>query len=168
MNDVLAGLLKNVAPLLATAVTGPLGGMAVKAIAEKLGVEDTVEAVTQAIQADPEAAQKLAEIDVKKFELHNANTNSARDMNAKIQESSSASFLAKNVAYIVDVLIVGGALLMTFIVFFKGVPDANKALAYTALGSLWTLAGTVLNFHRGSSQGSKDKADEIQKLKDMK
>jgi len=168
MNDILAGLLKNVAPVLATAVTGPLGGMAVKAIAEKLGVEDTVEAVTQAIQADPEAAAKLAEIDVKKFELHNANTASARDMNAKIQESSVASVLAKNVAYIIDMMIVGGALFMTFVIFFKGVPDANKALAYTALGSLWTLAGTVLNFHRGSSQGSKDKADEIQKLKDMK
>jgi hypothetical protein len=168
MNDVLAGLLKNVAPMLATAVTGPLGGMAVKAIAEKLGVEDTVEAVTQAIQADPEAAQKLAEIDVKKFELHNANTDSARKMNAEIQNSSVASVLAKNVAYVIDIMIVGGALFMTFIIFFKGVPDANKALAYTALGSLWTLAGTVLNFHRGSSQGSKDKADEIQKLKDMK
>jgi hypothetical protein len=165
---MLTDLLKTIAPGLATVVAGPLGGMAVKAIADKLGVADTVEAVAAAIQADPQAAQKLSEIDLKEFELHNANTNSARDMNAKIQESSSASFLAKNVAYIVDVLIVGGALLMTFIVFFKGVPDANKALAYTALGSLWTLAGTVLNFHRGSSQGSKDKADEIQKLKDLK
>ena len=168
MNDILAGLLKNVAPALATAVTGPLGGMAVRVIAEKLGVEDTVEAVAQAIQADPEAAQKLAESDVKKFELHNANTDSARKMNAEIQNCAVASFLSKNVAYVIDILIVGGALLMTFIIFFKGVPEANKALAYTALGSLWTLAGTVLNFHRGSSQGSKDKADEIQKLKDLK
>ena len=168
MNDVLAGLLKNVAPLLATAVTGPLGGMAVKTIADKFGVADTVEAVTEALKSDPEAAQKLAEIDVKKFELHNANTDSARKMNAEIQNSSVASVLAKNVAYVIDIMIVGGALFMTFIIFFKGVPDANKALAYTALGSLWTLAGTVLNFHRGSSQGSKDKADEIQKLKDMK
>lgn len=168
MNDVLSGLLKNLAPGLATVVAGPLGGMAVKAIAEKLGVEGTVEAVANAIQADPQAAQKLAEIDIKQFELHNANTDSARKMNAEIQESTAASFLAKNVAYVIDVLIVGGALAMTFIVFFKGVPEANKAMAFTALGSLWTLAGTVLNFHRGSSQGSKDKADEIQKLKDMK
>lgn len=167
MNELLA-LLKSAAPALATVVAGPLGGMAVKAIADKMGVADTVEAVTQALQADPEAAAKLAEIDLKQFELHNANTASARDMNAKIQESAAASSLAKNVAYVIDMMIVGGALFMTFIIFFKGVPDANKALAYTALGSLWTLAGTVLNFHRGSSQGSKDKADEIQKLKDMK
>jgi hypothetical protein len=167
MNE-LFGLLKSAAPMLATFATGPAGGLLVKTIADKFGVADTVEAVTAAIQADPEAAAKLAEIDIKEFELHNANTASARDMNAKIQESSVASILAKNVAYIIDMMIVGGALFMTFIIFFKGVPDANKALAYTALGSLWTLAGTVLNFHRGSSQGSKDKADEIQKLKDMK
>ncbi len=167
MNELL-DFLKSAAPALATVVAGPLGGMAVTAIAEKLGVSDTVEAVTQALKADPAAAAKLAEIDLKRFELHNANTNSARDMNAKVQESAAASFLAKNVAYVIDVLIVGGALFMTFIIFFKGVPDANKAMAFTALGSLWTLAGTVLNFHRGSSQGSKDKADEIQKLKDMK
>jgi hypothetical protein len=69
MNDILAGLLKNVAPGLATVVAGPLGGMAMKAMADKLGVSDSVEAVTQAIQADPAAAQKLAEIDLKQFEL---------------------------------------------------------------------------------------------------
>jgi hypothetical protein len=168
MNDILAGLLKNVAPMLATAVTGPLGGMAVKAIAEKFGVEDTVEAVANAIQADPQAAQKLAEIDTKQFELHNANTNSAREMNAKIQESESASWLAKNTAYALDLGIVTATIFLAWFAFMKGVPEANKELVYMALGSLITMCGTVLNFHRGSSQGSKDKGGEIQKLKDMK
>ena len=45
MMDVLGGLLKSAAPALATAVAGPLGGVALKAIAGKLGVEDSVEAV---------------------------------------------------------------------------------------------------------------------------
>jgi hypothetical protein len=168
MNDVLAGLLKNVAPMLATAVTGPLGGMAVKAIAEKLGVEDTVEAVASAIQADPQAAQKLAEIDTKQFELHNANTDSARKMNAGIQESANASWLAKNTAYALDVGIVGATIFLAWFAFIKGVPENNKELVYMALGSLITMSGTILNFHRGSSQGSKDKGADIQKLKDAK
>ena len=168
MNDMLAGLLKNVAPMLATAVTGPLGGMAVKAIAEKLGVEDTVEAVTSAIQADPQAAQKLAEIDTKQFELHNANTDSARKMNAEIQESANASWLAKNTAYALDIGIVSATIFLAWFAFMKGVPDANKELVYMALGSLITMSGTILNFHRGSSQGSKDKGSEIQKLKEQK
>jgi hypothetical protein len=168
MNDMLAGLLKNVAPMLATAVTGPLGGMAVKAMAEKLGVEDTVEAVASAIQADPQAAQKLAEIDTKQFELHNANTDSARKMNAEIQESANASWLAKNTAYALDIGIVSATIFLAWFAFMKGVPDANKELVYMALGSLITMSGTILNFHRGSSQGSKDKGADIQKLKDAK
>jgi hypothetical protein len=168
MNDVLAGLLKTVAPGLATIVAGPLGGMAVKAIAEKLGVEDTVEAVASAIQADPQAAQKLAEIDIKQFELHNANTDSARKMNAEIQESANASWLAKNTAYALDIGIVSATIFLAWFAFMKGVPDANKELVYMALGSLITMSGTILNFHRGSSQGSKDKGADIQKLKDAK
>jgi hypothetical protein len=168
MNDVLAGLLKTVAPGLATIVAGPLGGMAVKAIAEKLGVEDTVEAVSSALQADPQAAQKLAEIDIKQFELHNANTDSARKMNAEIQESANASWLAKNTAYALDIGIVSATIFLAWFAFMKGVPDANKELVYMALGSLITMSGTILNFHRGSSQGSKDKGSEIQKLKDAK
>jgi len=65
--DALLGILKSAAPALATVVAGPMGGMAVKAIAEKLGVEHTLEAVTAAVQADPDAAAKLAQIDLEQF-----------------------------------------------------------------------------------------------------
>ena len=106
--------------------------------------------------------------DTKLFELNNANTDSARDMNAKVQESTSASWLAKNTAYALDIGIVTATIFLAWFAFMKGVPEANKELVYMALGSLITMSGTVLNFHRGSSQGSKDKGGEIQKLKDMK
>jgi hypothetical protein len=139
--------------------------MAVKAMAEKLGVADTVEAVAKAVQEDPQAAQKLAEINLKEFELHNANTDSARKMNAEIQNSSSASWLAKNIAYVIDCVIVTATLLLSWFAFIKGVPPENKELVYMALGSLLTMCGTVLNFHRGSSQGSKDKNDAMKGLK---
>ena len=106
--------------------------------------------------------------DTKVLELNNANTDSARDMNAKIQESPSAAWLAKNTAYILDIGIVSATIFLAWFAFIKGVPESNKELVYMALGSLITMCGTVLNFHRGSSQGSKDKGGEIQKLKDMK
>lgn len=106
--------------------------------------------------------------DTKLLELNNANTDSARDMNAKIQESSAASWLAKNTAYALDVGIVAATIFLAWFAFIKGVPEQNKELVYMALGSLITMSGTVLNFHRGSSQGSKDKGSEIQKLKDLK
>ena len=106
--------------------------------------------------------------DIKLAELENANTDSARDMNAKVQESTNASWLAKNTAYALDIGIVTATIFLAWFAFMKGVPEANKELVYMALGSLITMCGTVLNFHRGSSQGSKDKGGEIQKLKDMK
>ena len=63
MNDLL-NLLKSVAPTLATAVAGPLGGAAVSMLASKFGVSDSVEAVAKAIAGDPAAAQKLAELEL--------------------------------------------------------------------------------------------------------
>jgi hypothetical protein len=106
--------------------------------------------------------------DTKLLELNNANTDSARDMNAKVQESTNASWLAKNTAYALDIGIVAATIFLAWFAFMKGVPEANKELVYMALGSLITMSGTVLNFHRGSSQGSKDKATEIQAMKDAK
>jgi hypothetical protein len=106
--------------------------------------------------------------DTKLAELEHANTDSARDMNAKIQESTEASWLAKNTAYALDIGIVSATIFLAWFAFIKGVPEQNKELVYMALGSLITMCGTVLNFHRGSSQGSKDKGEENRKLKELK
>jgi hypothetical protein len=162
MNE-LFGLLKGIAPTLATAVAGPLGGAAITALANKFGVSDSVDAVAKAIAGDPQAAQKLQELELEMAKLDMANTADARKMNSEIQSSTTASWLAKNIAYVIDVAIIAGALTMTFVVFIVGVPEQNKSMAFTALGSLWTLTGTVVNFHRGSSAGSKAKTEEMMK-----
>ena len=162
MNDLL-NLLKGVAPTLAMAVAGPMGGAAVTALASKFGVSDSVDAVAKAIAGDPKAAEKIAELELEMAKIDAANTSDARKMNSEIQNSATASWLAKNIAYVIDVAIIAGALTMTFVVFIVGVPEQNKSKAFTALGSLWTLTGTVVNFHRGSSAGSKAKTEEMMK-----
>ena len=92
MNDLLSGLLKSVAPTLATAVAGPLGGAAVSAIASKLGVGESVEEVAKAIAGDPAAAQKLQELELEfyKTEQNNLTDRLKADM-------SSDSWLSKNI-----------------------------------------------------------------------
>jgi hypothetical protein len=162
MNELIQFLAKA-APSLATVVAGPLGGAAVSAIAKQFGVEDTIEAVTKAVVEDPDAALKLAQIDLEKLKMQYANTADARAMNVKVQESTNASWLAKNTAYTLDLGIVTATIFLAWFAFMKGVPEANKELVYMALGSLITMCGTVLNFHRGSSQGSKDKAEAARK-----
>lgn len=165
MNELLAGLLKNVAPALATVVAGPLGGMAVRAIAEKLGVEDTVEAVAQAIQTDPEAATKLAEIDLRQFELEIKDRDGARAM--QIVALQQEDWFAKNFVYIFTS--VWSIFAMTYFAFvtFGTVAESGIRMADTILG---VLIGTVLtgffNFFFGSSKSSKDKTDAL--IKGMK
>jgi hypothetical protein len=92
MNDILSGLLKNVAPGLATAVMGPMGGAAVSALASKFGVSDSVEAVAKAIAGDPQAAQKLQEVELEfyKIEQNNLTDRLKADM-------ASDSWLSKNI-----------------------------------------------------------------------
>ena len=126
MNELL-GLLKGIAPTLATAVAGPLGGAAVTALASKFGVSDSVDAVAKAIAGDPKAAEKLQELELEMAKLDMANTADARKMNSEIQNSTTASWLAKNIAYVIDVSIIAGALTMTFVVFIVGVPEQIRA-----------------------------------------
>ena len=98
MNDLL-GLLKGIAPTLATAVAGPLGGMAVSALASKFGVSDTVESVAKAIAGDPQAAQKIAEMELEFAKLaadamKNENNNITERWTA---DMASDSWLSKNI-----------------------------------------------------------------------
>lgn len=162
MNEVLATLLKTVAPGLATVVAGPLGGMAVKAIADKLGVSDTVEAVTAAIQADPEAAMKLAEIDLKQFEAEVKDRDGARAMQvAALQQND---WFAKNFLYLFTSVWSIFAMVYFGWVTFGTVPASGVRMADTILG---VLIGTVLtgffNFFFGSSKGSQDKTNALMK-----
>lgn len=90
--DKLLDLLKGAAPALATAVAGPMGGMAVKAIAEKLGVPPAIESVTSALEANPELALKLKEIDTKQFEIEQAAISDRWKA-----DMSSDSWLSKNI-----------------------------------------------------------------------
>jgi len=158
--DLLAGLLKNLAPGLATVVAGPLGGMAVKAIADKLGVTDTVEAVANAIQADPEAAMKLAEIDLKQFQLENEDRASARHMQEVALQQDS--WLAKNFLYLFTAVWSVFAMAFFAMASFYSIPESNTRIVDTIIG---VLIGTVLtgffNFFFGSSKGSKDKTDAL-------
>jgi hypothetical protein len=91
MNDLLA-ILKGAVPALATAVMGPMGSLAVKAIADKLGVPASISEVTTALQADPELVLKLKEIDTKAFEIETVAVTERWKA-----DMSSDSWLSKNI-----------------------------------------------------------------------
>lgn len=91
MNDLLA-LLKGIAPTLATAVAGPLGGAAVSALAAKFGVSDSVESVAKAIVGNPEAQAKLKEMELEFYRAEQENLTSRH-----LADMQSDSWLSKNI-----------------------------------------------------------------------
>jgi hypothetical protein len=134
MND-LFNLLKGIAPTLATAVAGPLGGAAVSAIASRLGVSDSVAEVAKAIAGDPAAAQKIAELelemtkvaaDAMKNEDNNVSTRWSADM-------ASDSWLSKNIRPMSLVAIFIGYFLFAMMSAF----GLNANEAYVTLLGQW-------------------------------
>ena len=163
--DMLLGILKNVAPVLATAVAGPAGGAAVGWIADKLGIDDaTVEGVTQALTGNPDMALKLKELDLEYAKLEVADRDSARQAYATVATSEHATKLDKAVVPMLALGTVTLAFGFIAILMFRDVPVDQQQMVIFALGFITSSAGQVLSFYFGSSQGSKDKNKEIQEM----
>jgi hypothetical protein len=161
--ETLLGLLKGVAPVLATAVAGPAGGAAVGWIASKLGIDDaTVEGVTQALTGNPEMAMKLKELDLEYAKLDAQDRDSARQAYATVATSEHATKLDKSVVPLLALGTVTLAFSFIGILMFKDVPVDQQQMVIFALGFITSSAGQVLSFYFGSSQGSKDKTKEIE------
>ena len=163
--DTLLGILKGVAPVLATAVAGPAGGAAVGWIASKLGIDDaTVEGVTQALTGNPEMALKLKELDLEYAKLEAADRDSARKAYAAVATSEYATKLDKLVVPVLALGVVGLAFALIAVLMFVNTPQDQQQLIIFALGFITSAAGQVLSFYFGSSQGSKEKNKEIQEM----
>ncbi len=101
---------------------------------------------------------------IKEIELRMADVADSRHANTAIQESDKASWMAKNVGYIIDLTLIYSFLISLGMIVYKTVPEANKELFYMAFGSLGTFAATSINWHRGSSQSSANKQTFIDKM----
>jgi len=155
MNELLR-LLGNIAPSLASAVIGPAGGMVVSAIADKLGVKDSVDEVAKAIAGDPQAALKLAQINLDAIKAEYANTENARAMQIAALQQSDV-FSKRFTMYLTTFWSIAAAVYIAFITF-SIIPEPNVRFADTILGFiLGTVVATMLNFWFGSSIGSKEK-----------
>jgi hypothetical protein len=157
---MLTNLLKGVAPGLATAVAGPMGGMAVKMIADKLGVAPTEQAVADHLSAHPEHMVKLQEIDLEKIKAHYAEMDSARNREIAVASSSNVPMLNKLVTPLLALGVTALSFILFAILIFVDVkPEAKDILIYI-LGVLSAAVTQILSYYFGSSQGSKDKDDQ--------
>ena len=155
--------LKSIAPLIGTALGGPLGGAAVSFIADKLGVSGaTVQNVTEALQSgkmSPEqiTAIKEAEIDFQKFLITNKidleKVAAADRANAREMQDQTHS----NMPAILTVMITVGFFgVLGWMLCDESVIDAPPLLIMLgSLGTAWT-GCCAFWFGTTSSSGKKD------------
>lgn len=163
-------LVKTVAPWIGTALGGPLGGMAVGAVADALGLsERTEDAIKTAIlgaspeqmlllkQADQQFALRMQELgfqNTKDMEaLAVADRDSARKREVATGDIGTPRFLAG--------IIVGSFLFMVWYVLsgkVEGLKDPVAAgMIGTLIGYVSAKADQVVSYYFGSSAGSAEK-----------
>jgi len=162
-------LVKSVAPILGTALGGPFGGMATKAISAALfGDDETAtgsdleskiaavlqndtEALLKLKQADQDFDARMKALDVDIMKIAADDRDSARDLQ-KITRSWVVPVLAT--------VTVTGFFAVVFWVLSGRVTLESTLLGFV-LGQVSSKAEQVYNFFFGSSAGSKDKTDKL-------
>jgi hypothetical protein len=157
--------LKQIAPTIATAMGGPLAGMAVSAISKAIGVDpDKVGDLISSnkLSAEQIAQVKIAEIELQKqaqelglnFEkLEVEDRKSARDMQA-----TTRSMMPPLLAGLVTI----GFFSIMVMMFFNKIDSGNPAILMM-LGSLGTAWTGIIAYYFGSSAGSQAKTDLLSK-----
>jgi hypothetical protein len=165
--DQLLNLVRTVAPSIASAVGGPLAGMATRAISEALlGKPDGTEAelTEAAAKATPEQllalktaeqdfAVKMRELDIDLERIANADRDSARNREVKTRDWTPRLLAG---------LITAGYFGALFYMLRNGLPQHGGSEAMLVmLGTLGTAWGGVVAYYFGSSAGSKAKDEAL-------
>ena len=153
--------LKKIAPLAATMIGGPWGGLAAAAIGAALGKDDateqdiakllptaTPEQLVAIRKADADLKVKLKELDIKQEELVYTDKDSARGMQKEVR-SAMPGILA--IALTLGFFSALGTLMKV------AIPEANSSIVYLMLGSLGTAWIGATQFYFGTTQSSSDK-----------
>jgi hypothetical protein len=161
------GVIKGIAPTVATALGGPVGGIAVNAIMGALGVESEDEAIA-ALSSDPQAVLKLklAEVDFKKF-LREADL---KDHQLVIQDRGDARSMAKTLGKIwpqftIVTMLTAMIAAVIYGLFFMTPPEGSKDVLYMVLGQLTTAWAASIAFFVGTTKSSAEKSEQIATLR---
>ena len=168
--EQLLNLVRTVAPSIASAVGGPLAGMATKAISEALlgkpdgSEEELLQAAAKATpeqllalkKAENDFALQMRELDIDLERIASEDRNSARNREIKTKDWTPK-------------ILAGGITVGYFGVLFymltHGLPTTGGSEAMLVmLGTLGTAFGGVMAYYFGSSAGSKEKTEALNRM----
>jgi hypothetical protein len=152
----------------ATSLVDSVSGLLGKVVTTK---GEKIQLDNELKKAQMQYNEDLAKLSVEEQQLYLQDTANARDMNAKIEGSPTASWMSKNMPYIYDIfiLVIWGSMTIYIILRWLGyIETTNKNLDMTGVLGIYSgvtaLATMIIQFHRGSSQGSKDKTEIIKNM----
>lgn len=149
--------LGKFAPLIGTAVGGPAGAAIGSLVASGLGVENTPEAVSQAISQDPNAAIKLKQIETDN-EQH-LREHAFNILNAELKDKQNArennkhSVMPAVICCALTIMVLLGG----YAIFMTEIPEANKTLANLLFGALLAKWGDSIAYWVGTTRSSAEK-----------
>lgn len=156
--------LEQIAPTVATALGGPLAGLAVEAVSKAMGVsqDDAKKMMDEGKMSSDQIAQvKAAEIELQKMqqqlglnfeELAVKDRASAREMQAQTKSI---------IPPVMAILVTMGFFGILVALMFGGVQRSEEVLVM--LGSLGTAWTGIIAFYFGSSHGSQNKDEMLYK-----
>jgi hypothetical protein len=160
--------LKTIAPTIATAMGGPLAGMAVDAIGNALGMKDatkeqvkdllasgtlTSDQMASIKQADASLKVRMKELEIDMEKVHAGDRNSAREMAARTGDVWTPRIMA------LVVFIVWGA--VNYKLFNGTINGDMRELVARALGTLDAVLMAVIYYYYGSSSSSAAKTEAM-------
>lgn len=171
--DVLGPLALNIAPVLSGLIAGPagaaVGGVLGKALASAMGVDATPEAVREAIQADPEGAEKtiralgldpalvatLGGVEAVELARERIAADDRQSARAQTVELAKAANPIAWGAPLISAVVTIGFLALSAAMLFKQIPDTQAFLLI--IGAMIAAFTQVVAYWLGSSIGSKTK-----------
>lgn len=156
-------VIKSVAPVLGTAIGGPMAGAAIKTLGNILlpGENNPTERqIEQAVlnshpdqlvlikQADHDFEVKMKELDVDVFALEVDDRNSARHYG---KESWVPAFLTIGLSALIGIIL--------FALFYVEPPEGAREILYMILGIVVREWAGSMHYWFGTTKGSKDKTD---------
>lgn len=157
-------IIGTVAPTIATALGGPLAGLAVESLGKAFGMDEpTVKKVQDALtqgqltgdqiaqikQAELALQARMKELDISEEQLYASDRDSARKREEVVQDK-----INRNLAYIIV-----GAFLALIASTLLGYAKVDSVLAGTLVGYLSAKCEQVLAYYFGSSKSSDRKTE---------
>jgi hypothetical protein len=157
-------IIGSVAPTVATALGGPLAGLAVESLGKALGMDQptvkkvqdaltqgqlTGEQIAQIKQAELNLQARMKELDISEEQLYVSDRDSARKREEVVQDKTN-----RNLAYLVVsafLALIAGTIL--------GYAKVDSVLAGTLVGYLSAKCEQVLAYYFGSSKSSDRKTE---------